>query len=55
MSNARKNKKRAHLAKQQKNLVECSNCGTAKLPHTLCSSCGQYNGKVVVAMEDSEA
>lgn len=42
MSNARKNSKRAHHAKQKKSLSLCSNCKTPRLPHFSCPSCGQF-------------
>ena len=33
-------------------LVTCPNraCGEQKLPHTVCSNCGQYDGKQVLAV-----
>lgn len=48
-SNARKNSRRAHHAKQPKPMATCKNCGTAKLSHVLCTSCGFYAGRLVVA------
>ncbi len=45
MSNARKNSKRAHHAKRPKNATPCSNCGTLRLAHRVCPSCGTYNGR----------
>ncbi|CDZ79560.1 50S ribosomal protein L32 [Candidatus Rubidus massiliensis] len=50
-SNARKNSKRAHHAKKPKSMAACPNCNSPKIPHTLCSSCGTYNGRTVVAKE----
>jgi large subunit ribosomal protein L32 len=29
-------------------LVACSQCGSAKLPHTACDTCGTYNGRAVL-------
>ena len=26
----------------------CANCGTAKIPHCVCESCGHYKGKQVI-------
>jgi large subunit ribosomal protein L32 len=54
MSNARKNSKRAHHAKQPKQVNGCPNCGTPRLSHRLCSSCGQYNGRTLIKSEDKE-
>jgi len=41
-SNARKNSRRSHHAKKAKSTLKCNNCSTAKLPHTMCQSCGAY-------------
>lgn len=54
MSNARKNAKRSHHAKQPKQCNPCSNCGTARLPHRICLSCGHYNNRVVIQTETKE-
>ncbi len=48
-SNARKNSKRAHHAKKPKHFSVCSNCSTPKLSHVVCSSCGWYAAKPVLA------
>lgn len=47
-SNARKNKRRSHLAKVGANTVGCPNCKEQRLPHTLCQNCGHYAGRQVV-------
>ena len=26
----------------------CSHCGSAKLPHRICGSCGYYDGKLII-------
>ncbi|MDR1511490.1 MAG: 50S ribosomal protein L32 [Endomicrobium sp.] len=31
------------------NLSKCPSCDVAKLPHKVCSKCGFYNGKLVIA------
>ncbi len=54
MSNARKNSKRAHHAKQPKQCIPCSNCGNTRLSHRLCSSCGYYSNRSVIKMEETE-
>ena len=43
-SNARKQKKRAHMAKTKVNLMPCSNCKKKILSHRLCPYCGFYAG-----------
>ena len=48
-SNARKNKKKAHLAKKLKKTIKCSSCLADILPHRLCSACGHYKKKLIVA------
>jgi large subunit ribosomal protein L32 len=52
LSNARKNSRRSHHAKKPKNTVACSNCGTLKLPHVICTACGAYNDRIVVEKKD---
>ena len=49
LSNARKNSKRAHHAKKPKSVSACTNCGTLKLPHVVCPSCGTYDKRQIVA------
>ncbi len=29
------------------NITACSNCGSARLPHNICPTCGFYGGKLV--------
>jgi large subunit ribosomal protein L32 len=29
-------------------LVACPQCGSAKLPHVACDTCGTYNGRAVL-------
>ena len=48
-SNARKNTKRSHHAKKPVHLANCSSCGQWCRPHCVCSHCGHYKGKSVVA------
>ncbi|MGN0904308.1 MAG: 50S ribosomal protein L32 [Alphaproteobacteria bacterium] len=40
--------RRSHLALGTNAVMECPNCGEAKRPHMVCSSCGFYDGKEVV-------
>jgi large subunit ribosomal protein L32 len=54
MSNARKNSKRAHHAKQPKHPTLCSHCGTPRLSHRVCSSCGYYGNRPVIHTEEKE-
>jgi large subunit ribosomal protein L32 len=50
-SNARKNKRRSHLAKVKKNTSKCSNCSKEILPHRICNFCGFYANRQIVANE----
>lgn len=39
-SQARKRKRRSHMALKAEHSVLCPNCRAAKRPHSACSSCG---------------
>jgi large subunit ribosomal protein L32 len=52
-SQSRRNMRRSHHALTAVNSVECSNCGTRKLPHHLCASCGHYKGRQVIVNHDA--
>lgn len=51
LSKGRRDRRRAHDALKAINLVQCSNCGEMRLPHTVCPSCGFYQGREIVAVE----
>ena len=51
LSNARKNSKRAHHAKKPKAAAACPRCGTLRIPHVICQSCGTYGNRVIFASE----
>ena len=51
MSNARKNSKRAHHAKTPKSFAKCTRCGSPRLPHVICGSCGAYGDRIVIEKE----
>jgi large subunit ribosomal protein L32 len=50
-SNARKNSRRSHHAKQPRNFQSCSNCGNKHIPHRICPHCGFYDGRAIVNAE----
>jgi len=54
-SNARKNKRRSHMAKKPKTINSCKNCMNPTLPHRICPSCGYYADRAVVYHEQSAA
>ncbi len=54
LSKGRRDRRRAQDALQAINLVQCSNCGEMRLPHTVCPHCGHYQGREIVSMEKEE-
>lgn len=53
-SNARKNKRRSHMAKTPVRLAVCANCGAMCLPHCACTACGMYRGRQVTKGAEQE-
>ena len=51
LSKGRRDRRRAHDAIVAKNLVACSNCGSMRLPHTVCPKCGQYQGREIIEIK----
>jgi large subunit ribosomal protein L32 len=41
--------RRSHHALSHQAYAECKNCGELKRPHHVCSHCGHYDGREVVA------
>jgi large subunit ribosomal protein L32 len=54
LSKGRRDRRRAQDALTAINLVQCSNCGEMRLPHTVCSNCGHYQGREVISKESSK-
>lgn len=50
-SSGRRDRRRAHDALTTRTLVACSNCGEMHVSHTVCSNCGTYDGREVIAVE----
>ncbi len=50
-SKSRSRKRRTHDALKRINVVACQNCGSMKLPHRVCASCGFYDGRIVIAKD----
>jgi len=42
---ARRGNKRSHKGLTKVNGLACNECGEPRLPHTVCKSCGEYNGR----------
>ena len=51
LSKGRRDRRRAQDALHANNLVQCSNCGEMRLPHTICPSCVHYQGREVVVVD----
>lgn len=52
VSKSRRNKRRSHDALSSANPNECPNCGELKRPHHVCSACGHYADREIVAIAD---
>lgn len=48
---ARQGERRSHLALTPKALMNCPQCGSAKLPHHACTNCGNYDGREAVEIK----
>ena len=48
-SKMKKRVRRSHLALNVPGMITCPNCGELTLAHRVCSNCGFYKGKQVVA------
>jgi large subunit ribosomal protein L32 len=44
-SKSRRDKRRTHYKATAPTVGPCPNCGSTKLTHTACPSCGYYNGR----------
>lgn len=51
LSKGRRDRRRSQDALTSVGLVQCSNCGEMRLPHTVCPNCGHYQGREVVSVE----
>jgi large subunit ribosomal protein L32 len=54
LSKGRRDRRRSQDFLTAANLVQCSNCGEMRLPHTVCPSCGHYQGREVLAISKEE-
>lgn len=48
-SKGRRDRRRSQDALTATPVVACANCGEKRLAHTVCPSCGFYDGREVVA------
>ena len=54
LSKGRRDRRRAQDALDSLDLVQCSNCGEMRLPHTVCPNCGHYEGREVISVSKEE-
>ena len=52
ITRSRRGQRRSHDALVAANPAECPNCGELKRPHHVCSDCGHYANREVIAMVD---
>jgi large subunit ribosomal protein L32 len=52
-SQSRRNMRRSHHALTPVNVQECPNCGSPKLSHHVCTSCGHYKGRQVLKLRSA--
>lgn len=53
-SKTKKRMRRTHLKKTVAEITTCPNCGAPLKPHRVCTNCGYYKNKEVIAMQDKE-
>ena len=53
-SKARTHTKRSTWKLEKPNYTTCKHCHEPVLPHRLCGACGYYDGKEIVAQEESK-
>ncbi len=52
ISKSKKNMRRAHDALSAPGISVCPQCQEPKLPHRVCSQCGTYKGREIIASDD---
>ncbi len=53
ISKSRRDKRRTHYKIASPKFGQCPNCGELKQPHTACTSCGYYNGRVILRTHET--
>ena len=53
-SHARQGKRRSHLHIKPTQIQYCTQCNEPVLPHRVCSNCGSYQGREVVAPKEEK-
>lgn len=54
LSRSRQGIRRSHAARTAPALELCPQCHSPKLPHHACPTCGTYNGREVIKIEDKK-
>ena len=52
IAHARQAERRQHLKLSSQALMECPQCHNPKTPHRACPTCGYYNGRQAVVIEN---
>jgi large subunit ribosomal protein L32 len=51
-SKTRRNKRRTHWKLGAPSMSSCAQCGSKKLPHRVCPTCGHYGGVRVLEVDN---
>lgn len=51
-SKSRRDKRRTHQRLAAVGLSTCPQCGASKLPHRICTSCGYYKDREILAGQE---
>lgn len=51
-SSTRGKKRRTNWKLPVPNVVDCPHCHQPRLPHHICTHCGYYNGRQVIAVKE---
>lgn len=52
-SKTRRDKRRTNDSLTQVQSIACPKCHEPRLPHRICPSCGYYNGREVIRIEEA--
>lgn len=52
-SKTKKRMRRTHLKKTVPGMTTCPNCGASLKPHRVCTECGYYKNKEVIAKSEN--
>ncbi|MCL5036983.1 MAG: 50S ribosomal protein L32 [Chloroflexi bacterium] len=53
-SKSKTRRRRANIRLKQPPIMECSQCHAMKLRHHVCNSCGFYDGREVIKIEETK-